>query len=83
LGAADQVVIAGVFRSTLPDAERLSAEELVADVVQAGGRARHIPDVDAIVTTLAAEAEGGDVIVIMSNGGFGGIHHKLLQALST
>ncbi len=82
-GAADQVVIAGVFRSTLPDAERLSAEELVADVVQAGGRARHIPDVDAIVTALAAEAEGGDVVVIMSNGGFGGIHHKLLQALST
>ena len=50
-GAADEVVIAGVFRSSLPEAERLSGEQLVADLAAKGQRARHIPDVDAIVAT--------------------------------
>ena len=81
-GAADDVVIAGVFRSTLPEAERLSADQLVADLARAGGRARHIATVDEIVQTVAAEARDGDLVVLMSNGGFGGIHQKLLQALA-
>jgi UDP-N-acetylmuramate: L-alanyl-gamma-D-glutamyl-meso-diaminopimelate ligase len=80
--AADRVVIAGVFRSTLPEAERLSADQLVADLTAAGGSARHIADVDAIVAIVAAEAHDGDVVVLMSNGGFGGIHHKLVRALA-
>jgi len=80
--AADQVVIAGVFRSTLPEAERLSADQLVADLIEAGGSARHIAEVDGIVAAVAAEAQDGDVVVLMSNGGFGGIHQKLVQALS-
>jgi UDP-N-acetylmuramate: L-alanyl-gamma-D-glutamyl-meso-diaminopimelate ligase len=71
-----------VFRSTLPEAERLSAEDLVADLGRRGQRARHIPEVEAIVRTIVAEHEAGDVVVLMSNGGFGGIHQKLLQALS-
>jgi UDP-N-acetylmuramate: L-alanyl-gamma-D-glutamyl-meso-diaminopimelate ligase len=81
-GAADEVVIAGVFRSSLPEAERLSAEQLVIDLEHAGRRARHIPAVDDIVHTVAAEAGQGDLVVLMSNGGFGGIHQKLLQALA-
>jgi UDP-N-acetylmuramate: L-alanyl-gamma-D-glutamyl-meso-diaminopimelate ligase len=80
-GAADRVVIATVFRSTLPAAERLSEEQLVADLTKAGVPARHLPDVDTIVRHLADEARLNDVIVIMSNGGFGGIHRKLLEAL--
>ena len=80
--AADEVVIAGVFRSSLPEAERLSAEQLVTDLEQAGRRARHIPGVDDIVHTVASEAAAGDLVVLMSNGGFGGIHQKLLQALA-
>ena len=44
-------------------------------------KARAIPTVDAIVETIAAEATAGDQVVIMSNGGFGGIHVKLLSAL--
>jgi UDP-N-acetylmuramate: L-alanyl-gamma-D-glutamyl-meso-diaminopimelate ligase len=80
-GSADEVVIAGVFRSTLPEPERLSAEQLVADLVARGQRARYIPTVDEIVTTVSAEARDGDVVVLMSNGGFGGIHRKLLEAL--
>ena len=81
-GSADEVVIAGVFRSTLPEAERLSGEKLVSDLVGRGQRARYIPTVDEIVATVAAEARDGDVVVLISNGGFGGIHGKLLQALA-
>jgi UDP-N-acetylmuramate: L-alanyl-gamma-D-glutamyl-meso-diaminopimelate ligase len=71
-----------VSRSSLPEAERLSAEQLVTDLEQAGRRARHIPGVDDIVHTVASEAAAGDLVVLMSNGGFGGIHQKLLQALA-
>jgi UDP-N-acetylmuramate: L-alanyl-gamma-D-glutamyl-meso-diaminopimelate ligase len=78
---ADEVIIAGVFRSTLPDAERLSTEQLVGDLTAAGQRARTVGTVDEIVETVAEEAREGDVVVLMSNGGFGGIHKKLLQAL--
>ncbi|HKE86153.1 MAG TPA: UDP-N-acetylmuramate:L-alanyl-gamma-D-glutamyl-meso-diaminopimelate ligase [Vicinamibacterales bacterium] len=81
-GAADEVVVAAVFRSNLPDSERLSAEQLVDDLRRASRHARYIPEVDEIVTTIAAEARDGDVIVLMSNGGFGGIHQKLLRALA-
>ena len=80
-GAADQVVIAGVFRSSLPESERLSAEQLVDDLQKSGRHARHIPDVDDIIRTIVAERREGDVVVLMSNGGFGGIHRKLVQAL--
>ncbi len=78
---ADQVVLASVFRSTLPEAERLSESELVRDLTDAGVVARHLPDVDTIVAVVTAEARSGDLVVIMSNGGFGGIHRRLLQAL--
>ena len=80
-GAADEVVLAAVFRSSLPEAERLSAEQLVDDLSRQGRRARHIPEVDDIVSTIVRERHDGDVVVLMSNGGFGGIHGKLLQAL--
>ena len=79
--AADQVVIASVFRSSLPESERLSEQQLVSDLTTAGVRARHLPDVDTIVSAVAAEAQSGDRIIVMSNGGFGGIHRKLLDAL--
>jgi UDP-N-acetylmuramate: L-alanyl-gamma-D-glutamyl-meso-diaminopimelate ligase len=79
--AADDVVIAAVYRSNLPEGERLSAEKLAADITAAGKRARHIPSVDDIVATLVREKEPGDHVVLMSNGGFGGIHGKLMDAL--
>ena len=82
-GVADEVIVAGVFRSSLPDSERLSAEDLVADLRTRGQRARHIPDIDGIVSVIVGEHRAGDVVVLMSNGGFGGIHQKLLQALGT
>ena len=78
---ADETIIAAVFRSTLPEAERLSVDELVADLETAGRRARHVNGVDAIVDTIVAERRDGDVVVIMSNGGFDGIHRKLVARL--
>jgi UDP-N-acetylmuramate: L-alanyl-gamma-D-glutamyl-meso-diaminopimelate ligase len=80
-GAADEIVLAAVFRSTLPESERLSADQLVLDLTRQGRHARHIPEIDDIVSTIARERRDGDVVVLMSNGGFGGIHGKLLQAL--
>jgi UDP-N-acetylmuramate: L-alanyl-gamma-D-glutamyl-meso-diaminopimelate ligase len=80
--AADETVIAAVFRASLPEAERLSAEELVGELKQAGRRARHIPAVEDIVTTIAREATPGDLVIVMSNGGFDDIHQRLLSALA-
>jgi UDP-N-acetylmuramate: L-alanyl-gamma-D-glutamyl-meso-diaminopimelate ligase len=79
---ADEVVIASVFRSSLPPEERLSEDQLVADLTRGGTSARHLRDVDTIVAAVAREARPGDLIVVMSNGGFGGIHGKLLEALA-
>ena len=78
---ADEVILAAVFRATLPDAERLSVDEIVATLRERGQRARTLPNVDEIVSTIAAEAQSGDVVLLMSNGGFDGIHDKLLNAL--
>jgi UDP-N-acetylmuramate: L-alanyl-gamma-D-glutamyl-meso-diaminopimelate ligase len=81
-GSADEVVVAAVFRSTLPEDERLSAPELVSDLQARGQRARYIPAIDDIVGTIVDEHREGDLVVLMSNGGFGGIHQKLLKALA-
>ena len=78
---ADDVLVAAVYRSDLPEAERLSPEELVRDLSAAGRSARYVPAVDDLVSTLVGERREGDLVVLMSNGGFGGIHQKLLAAL--
>jgi UDP-N-acetylmuramate: L-alanyl-gamma-D-glutamyl-meso-diaminopimelate ligase len=80
-GSADEVIIAGIFRSSLPESERLSAERLVDDLRKSGQNARYIPEVDDITRAIVKDGREGDVVVLMSNGGFGGIHRKLLQAL--
>ena len=81
-GAADQVVLAPVFRSTLPEAQRLSIPDLVRDLAAQGKPARAADSIDDIVSTIVRERRSGDLVVMMSNGGFGGIHRKLLDALA-
>src|SRR5688572_1758855 len=81
-GGADEVVVAPVFRSSLPEHERLSVEQLIADLSSRQRRARTLPSVAAIVEAVSKEAAAGDLVVVMSNGGFDGIHGKLLTALS-
>jgi UDP-N-acetylmuramate: L-alanyl-gamma-D-glutamyl-meso-diaminopimelate ligase len=75
------VIVAAVFRSSLPEDQRLDAAMLVEDLRKQGQRARHVPDNEEIISTIVREHRDGDVVVLMSNGGFGGIHRKLLQAL--
>ena len=81
LARADRVILPAVFRSSVPEGERLSAEALIADLQAEKVDARYIPDVADIVRTVAKEARSGDLIVVMSNGGFDDIHQKLLSAL--
>jgi UDP-N-acetylmuramate: L-alanyl-gamma-D-glutamyl-meso-diaminopimelate ligase len=82
-GPADEVIIAPVFRTNLSESERLSPEQLVADLKAAGQHARYASSLDDIVSTIARERHQGDLVVFMSNGGFGGIHARMLQALSS
>jgi UDP-N-acetylmuramate: L-alanyl-gamma-D-glutamyl-meso-diaminopimelate ligase len=81
LSGADRVVLPAVYRSSLPDHERLSVEQLIGDLHAGGVDARYIPRVEDIVRTVARESRSGDLVVIMSNGGFDDIHQKLLSAL--
>ena len=78
LALADQVIVAGVFRSdAVPVNERLDLPELATDIQKQGCRARLIADADEIVQSIAPEMRSGDVVAILSNGGFGGIYEKL------
>jgi UDP-N-acetylmuramate: L-alanyl-gamma-D-glutamyl-meso-diaminopimelate ligase len=78
LAQADEVVVAGVFRSeAVPENERLELPALAAEIERNGRRARLLADAEAIVQTVAPEMRSGDVVAILSNGGFGGIYEKL------
>jgi UDP-N-acetylmuramate: L-alanyl-gamma-D-glutamyl-meso-diaminopimelate ligase len=79
---ADLVLIAPLFRSSLPEAERLSVPQLVRELDGCGQSAREAGSIDEIITTIVREHRPGDIVVLMSNGGFGGIHQKLLKALA-
>jgi len=82
LALADRVVIASVFRAeAIPEAERLSPAAVVAALKKLGRQARELRDADAIVESVSPELRSGDVVAILSNGGFGGIYDKLPQRL--
>ncbi len=82
LGLADEVVLAAVFKSeAIPAAERLEPEHVVDALHKAGTPAVLCADADAIVAEIVPRAKAGDVVAILSNGGFGGIYEKLPQAL--
>jgi UDP-N-acetylmuramate: L-alanyl-gamma-D-glutamyl-meso-diaminopimelate ligase len=79
---ANAVVIAQVARQELLAAEeRLDPARLIDDLKAAGKEAAYLPDVDAIVAHVAKGAQGGEVVCVFSNGGFGGIHTRLLERL--
>jgi len=79
---ADAVVVAEVARlEQIAPEERLDPEKLMQDLKTSGKNAAYLPDVDAIVAHVAKNAQGGDIVVVFSNGGFGGIHAKLLEKL--
>jgi UDP-N-acetylmuramate: L-alanyl-gamma-D-glutamyl-meso-diaminopimelate ligase len=81
--AADRVIIAPVDHpERAPEGQRFSVDRLVEDLRRRGKDAVLIPSVPEIVAHLEREARRDDVILVMSNGAFGGIHETLLAALS-
>jgi UDP-N-acetylmuramate: L-alanyl-gamma-D-glutamyl-meso-diaminopimelate ligase len=79
---ADAVVVSEVARlEQLGMEERLNPEKLMQDLKASGKSAAYLADVDAIVTHVGKSAQGGEIICIFSNGGFGGIHGKLMERL--
>ena len=79
---ADAVIVSQVARlEMLAPEERLDPARLLEQIGANGKPASYLPDADAIVNHVGQHAQGGDVVVVFSNGGFGGIHGKLLQRL--
>jgi UDP-N-acetylmuramate: L-alanyl-gamma-D-glutamyl-meso-diaminopimelate ligase len=83
LGLADKVILAGVYQQQrIPEDERLHPEEVVAAINStkdgaAGTPAELCPDVEAILHSMVPRLQAGDVVAILSNGGFDGIYEKL------
>jgi UDP-N-acetylmuramate: L-alanyl-gamma-D-glutamyl-meso-diaminopimelate ligase len=82
LGAGHAVLLPPPFNQTsIPEADRFSADKLIDQLKKRGVDAQLCDSVDGIVTELKRKARPGDVILVMSNGGFGGIYEKLLKTL--
>jgi UDP-N-acetylmuramate: L-alanyl-gamma-D-glutamyl-meso-diaminopimelate ligase len=84
LAVADRVLVAAAHRpEKVPEGERISEAQLVESIRDRGAEADFVPAVDGIVAALGAFVEAGDRVAILSNGGFGGIHDKLLKTLDS
>lgn len=86
LAGADEAVLAAVFAKAndpIPPEERLAPETITADITQRGVPARTIDGVPAIRDYLVSSAQPGDVIVIMSNGAFGGLPSLVASGLGS
>jgi UDP-N-acetylmuramate: L-alanyl-gamma-D-glutamyl-meso-diaminopimelate ligase len=82
LGLADEIVLAGVFKQeSIPLAERLHPEGILSGLQAAGHRAELHASADEIVDAIAPRLRSGDVVAILSNGGFDGIYEKLPRKL--
>ena len=83
LALADRVVLAGVFRAQqLGDENRMEPEAVAKRVRDFGKNARVFPSADSIADYVSAEAESGDLLLVMSNGSFDGLCEKLLAKLA-
>ena len=81
-GNADLICIRHPSRiEKIPPDERFSSQKLVADLKQQGKDAHFFQDTESIIDFLVAKARPGDLILIMSNGGFDNIHERLLSSL--
>ena len=83
LALADCVIVAEVYhKEKIPEPQRLKPEKILESLHRRGILAEEGSSADDIVDTILLRLQAGDVVIIMSNGGFGGIHQKLLQALA-
>jgi len=81
--SADEIIFSSLFHPERYTAETaINIPEMVAAWESSGKKAKHLEDADAIVKDLTPRLKERDVVLIMSNGGFGGIHQKLLDALA-
>lgn len=82
LKEADGAIIAAVSHpEKVPAGQLLDVDAVTAAVQAAGRQAYHEQDADAIIARLKPLAQSGDVVIVFSNGGFDGIHTKLLERL--
>ena len=94
-GMAERLVVIGGDAAGMSAASgvRRAQPETEVVVLEKGGRTSYaacgipffvsgdVDDVESLVTSLAAELRPGDHVLVMSNGGFGGLHEKLLTVL--
>ncbi|HVF71890.1 MAG TPA: UDP-N-acetylmuramate:L-alanyl-gamma-D-glutamyl-meso-diaminopimelate ligase [Chthoniobacterales bacterium] len=82
LKLADGVFISQVARlDQIPEKERLNPEAVMRDIAASGRPAFYEPDAGHIIEKLVPQLQENDVVVVFSNGGFDGIHQKLLERL--
>jgi UDP-N-acetylmuramate: L-alanyl-gamma-D-glutamyl-meso-diaminopimelate ligase len=81
-GAARAIIATPLPTDKVPEGEGLDTGALCAEIERRGTKAMAAPDVDAIVEAVRHDAKKGDVILVMSNGAFGGLVEKLLAALA-
>lgn len=83
LKKADRVVIPAIpDPEKVAEEDRLDPEKLVADISSGEAEAWYLGEVDEIVEHVVSRSKSGDVVAVLSNGGFGGIHEKLLSELA-
>jgi UDP-N-acetylmuramate: L-alanyl-gamma-D-glutamyl-meso-diaminopimelate ligase len=83
LATADEVVIASIFKpEAIAEDDRLRVDAVAKGVAKLGKKSRELVDADAIVAAVAPELKSGDVVAILSNGGFGNIYEKLPKAIA-
>jgi len=82
LALADFAVVAAIpDLHKIPENDRLDPVRLSSDIAAMGGNGRYIEGNEAIISVVKADAKSGDVVAVLSNGGFGGIHKQLLEEL--
>ena len=82
LALADFAVVSAIpDLHKIPEDDRLDPAKLSADIARHGGRGEYVTEIETIVERVKQDAKPGDVVAVLSNGGFGGIHDKLLAAL--
>ncbi len=84
LALADFAIVAAITDlHKFPENDRLNPDQLSADIARFGGKGWYVPDLETIIAQVTENVLPGDIIAVLSNGGFGGIHQKLLAALAT
>jgi UDP-N-acetylmuramate: L-alanyl-gamma-D-glutamyl-meso-diaminopimelate ligase len=82
LALADEAVVTSIFKpEAISEHERLTVAAVLAHLQRIGTHGRECRDADAVVAAITPELRSGDVVAILSNGGFGGIYEKLPEAI--